>query len=103
MHGWGNSCAISYCLSSSRENTISRRGLKRPSTVRTHSRPNEPVPPVISIDLSSNIVAPCSFPLTLLQTLRVGPYALDLSAQLLVFAGFPLQEPQRHLSLALHA
>src|SRR5688500_698522 len=50
----GNSCAISYCLSSSREYTMTRRGWWRESSVRTYCRPKEPVPPVMRMALSSN-------------------------------------------------
>src|SRR4051812_17429035 len=55
MHGSLNSCSISNCFSSSRENTISRRGLYRLSNVRTYCFPNDPVPPVIRMDLSLNM------------------------------------------------
>src|ERR1700743_3640566 len=48
----GNSCAISNCLSSSRLNTISRRGLYWAMTVLRKCLPNEPVPPVTKTDLS---------------------------------------------------
>src|SRR5437899_6957872 len=47
---------MSNCLSSSRENTTSRRmSGYRCSTVCTNTRPKEPVPPVIRTDLLESI------------------------------------------------
>src|SRR5215216_4915486 len=44
----GNSCCISNCLSSSRENTIKRLGLYCAITVLMKCLPKLPVPPVTS-------------------------------------------------------
>src|SRR5690606_2967671 len=56
MHGSLKVCAISNCLSSSREKTIRRRGLYRSRMVRTYILPNEPEPPVMRMDLLSNMI-----------------------------------------------
>ena len=53
--GPGKSCAMSYCFNSSREKTISFLGLYRSRQILTNARPNDPVPPVIKIDLPSII------------------------------------------------
>lgn len=47
-------CCISYCLYSSRENTMTRRARLCRSSTLTKLRPKDPLPPVMSTDLPSN-------------------------------------------------
>lgn len=61
--GWVlNRWSISDCFSSSREKTMTRRARLSSSNRRTSIVPNDPVPPVIRIDLPSRVFTCCAQP-----------------------------------------